>query len=75
SGSKAPEVQAAATLAASKLLLGRVVTDHDSSSELLKTLIIAYFDPSSAHNQSVRQALNYFLPVFCFSRAENQELM
>ncbi|KAI0834431.1 condensin subunit Cnd3 [Hypoxylon sp. FL0890] len=75
SGSKNPEVQGAATVAVCKLLLGRVVTDHDTSAELLKTLIVAYFDPSTAGNQSVRQALNYFLPVFCFSRAENQELM
>lgn len=75
SGSKNPEVQGAATIAVCKLLLGRVVTDHDTSSELLKTLIVAYFDPSTAGNQSVRQALNYFLPVFCYSRAENQELM
>ncbi|KAI1477362.1 ARM repeat-containing protein [Daldinia eschscholtzii] len=75
SGSKSPEVQGVATLAVSKLLLGRVVTDHDASAELLKTLIVAYFDPSTAENQSVRQALNYFLPVFCYSRAENQELM
>lgn len=75
SGSKSPEVQAAATVAASKLLLGRVVTDHDHSAELLKTLVVAYFEPASAANQSVRQALNYFLPVFCYSRAENQDLM
>ncbi|KAK6949729.1 hypothetical protein Daesc_008050 [Daldinia eschscholtzii] len=75
SGSRSPEVQGVATLAVSKLLLGRVVTDHDASAELLKTLIVAYFDPSTAGNQSVRQALNYFLPVFCYSRAENQELM
>lgn len=75
SGSKSPEIQAVATLAVSKLLLGRVVTDPDASSELLKTLVVAYFDPSSAQNQSVRQALNYFLPVFCYSRAENQDLM
>ncbi|OTA61981.1 ARM repeat-containing protein [Hypoxylon sp. EC38] len=75
SGSKSPEVQGAATVAVCKLLLGRVVTDHDTSAELLKTLIVAYFDPSTAGNQSVRQALNYFLPVFCYSRAENQELM
>lgn len=75
SGTKSPEVQAAATVAASKLLLGRVVADSEAASELLKTLVVAYFDPSSAHNQSVRQALNYFLPVFCFSRADNQELM
>ena len=74
-GAKAPEVQAAATVAVSKLLLGRVVTDGDTASELLKTLVVAYFEPSSSGNQSVRQALNYFLPVFCYSRAENQELM
>lgn len=75
SGAKHPEVQAAATVAASKLLLGRVVSDHEVSAELLKTLVIAYFEPASAGNQSVRQALNYFLPVFCYSRAENQDVM
>ncbi|CAM1510341.1 Fc.00g006760.m01.CDS01 [Cosmosporella sp. VM-42] len=75
SGSKSPEVQAAATVAASKLLLGRVVSDEEACQELLKSLVVAYFDPSSASNQTVRQALNYFLPVFCYSRAENQELM
>jgi condensin complex subunit 3 len=75
SGSKSPEVQAAATVAVSKLLLGRIVTDSEASTELLKTLVVAYFDPSSAGNQGVRQALNYFLPVFCYSRSDNQHLM
>ncbi|KAL2141158.1 hypothetical protein VTI28DRAFT_2742 [Corynascus sepedonium] len=75
SGAKHPEVQAAATVAVSKLLLGRVVSDHHVSAELLKTLVIAYFEPASSGNQSVRQALNYFLPVFCYSRTENQDLM
>ncbi|KAK4165416.1 putative condensin complex subunit 3 [Cladorrhinum sp. PSN259] len=75
SGAKHPEVQAAAVVAVSKLLLGRVISDHDFSAELLKTLVIAYFEPASADNQSVRQALNYFLPVFCYSRTENQDLM
>ena len=70
-----PEVQAAATLAVSKLLLGRVVTDPEASAELLRTLVVAYFDPATRANQGVRQALNYFLPVFCFSRTENQGLM
>ncbi|KAF4992732.1 hypothetical protein FGRMN_6942 [Fusarium graminum] len=74
-GAKAPEVQAVATVAASKLLLGRVVSDEAACQDLLKSLVVAYFDPSSASNQTVRQALNYFLPVFCFSRAENQNLM
>ncbi|KAK4106714.1 ARM repeat-containing protein [Parathielavia hyrcaniae] len=75
SGARHPEVQAAATVAASKLLLGRVVSDHEVSAELLKTLVIAHFEPASAGNQSVRQALNYFLPVFCYARPENQDLM
>ncbi|POR33606.1 Condensin complex subunit 3 [Tolypocladium paradoxum] len=74
-GAKAPEVQAAAMIAASKLLLGRVVSEDDACEELLKSLVVAYFDPSSASNQTVRQALNYFLPVFCYSRAANQDLM
>ncbi|KAH6969093.1 nuclear condensing complex subunit [Fusarium avenaceum] len=74
-GAKAPEVQAVATVAASKLLLGRVVSEEAACQDLLKSLVVAYFDPSSASNQTVRQALNYFLPVFCFSRAENQDLM
>ncbi|TQV92330.1 hypothetical protein V2A60_007019 [Cordyceps javanica] len=75
SGSRAPEVQAAAVMAVSKLLLGRVVSDEEACQELLKSLVVAYFDPTSAGNQTVRQALNYFLPVFCYSRATNQELM
>ncbi len=74
-GAKSPDVQAVATVAVCKLLLGRVITDHDTCAELLKTLVVAYFEPSSAENQSVRQGLNYFLPVFCYSRAENQDLM
>ncbi|CAJ0540611.1 Ff.00g076370.m01.CDS01 [Fusarium sp. VM40] len=74
-GAKAPEVQAVATVAASKLLLGRVVSEEAACQDLLKSLVVAYFDPSSASNQTVRQALNYFLPVFCFSRPENQDLM
>lgn len=74
-GGKSPEVQAAATVAASKLLLGRVVSEEEACQDLLKSLVVAYFDPLSASNQTVRQALNYFLPVFCFSRDENQNLM
>ncbi|PON21708.1 condensin complex subunit 3 [Trichoderma gamsii] len=74
-GGRSSEVQAAATIAASKLLLGRVVSDEEACEELLKSLVVAYFDPASSANQTVRQALNYFLPVFCFSRTENQDLM
>ncbi|PHH81646.1 hypothetical protein CDD82_282 [Ophiocordyceps australis] len=70
-----PPVQAAAVVAASKLLLARIVADQDACKDLLRALVIAYFDPASAANQSVRQALNYFLPVFCYSAAPNQHLM
>ncbi|KAI9651111.1 chromosome condensation complex Condensin, subunit G [Ciborinia camelliae] len=76
SGAKDPEVQAAATVAVAKLLLGRVITDASSAiDDLLRTLVVLYFDPSTAHNQGVRQTLTYFLPVYCYSRAENQDRM
>ncbi|RAL66519.1 hypothetical protein DID88_006209 [Monilinia fructigena] len=60
SGAKDPEVQAAATVAVAKTLA--------------RTFVL-YFDPSTAHNQGVRQTLTYFLPVYCYSRAENQDRM
>lgn len=75
SGSKTPEVQAAATVSVSKLLLSRIILDTSSASDLVKTLIVAYFDPSTQGNQGVRQTLSYFLPVYCFSRRENQDLV
>ncbi|CZS89457.1 related to condensin complex component cnd3 [Rhynchosporium graminicola] len=72
-GTKAPEVQAAATVAVSKLMLGRVISDSSPAiDDLLKTLVVLYFDPSTAHNQGVRQTLSYLLPVYSFSRKENQ---
>ncbi|KAL2062694.1 hypothetical protein VTL71DRAFT_5766 [Oculimacula yallundae] len=75
-GTKAPEVQAAATVAVAKLMLGRVISDASPAiDDLLKTLIVLYFDPSTAHNQGVRQTLSYFLPVYSFSRQENQSRM
>lgn len=76
SGSKTPDVQAAATVAISKLMLGRVISDSSPAiDDLLKTFVVLYFDPSTASNQAVRQALSYFLPVYCFSRKENQDRM
>lgn len=74
-GSKGPEVQAATTVAVCKLLLGRVIQDSDAANDLLKTLIVAYFDPSTQSNQGVRQTLSYFLPVYSYSRKENQDRM
>jgi condensin complex subunit 3 len=76
SGNKTPEVQAAATVAISKLMLGRVISDSSPViDDLLKTLVVLYFDPSTSHNQGVRQTLSYFLPVYSFSRKENQDRM
>jgi condensin complex subunit 3 len=76
SGNKTPEVQAAATVAIAKLMLGRVISDSSPVIEdLLRTLVVLYFDPSTAHNQGVRQTLSYFLPVYSFSRKENQDRM
>jgi condensin complex subunit 3 len=76
SGAKAPEVQAAATVAIAKLMLGRVISDSSPViDDLLKTLVVLYFDPSTIQNQGVRQTLSYFLPVYSFSRRENQDRM
>jgi condensin complex subunit 3 len=75
SGSKTPDVQASATVSVCKLMLGRVIQDTEACNELLKTLIIAYFDPVNQENQGVLQTLSYFLPVYSYSRQENQDRM
>ena len=66
-----PDVQAAATTALCKLMLTSVITDED----LLKTMVVLYLDPASKANAGVRQALTYFLPVYCYSRRDNMERM
>ena len=66
-----PDVQGAATTALCKLMLTTVITDDD----LLKQSVICYFNPSTQDNAAVRQALTYFLPVYCHSRRENMERM
>ena len=66
-----PDVQLAATTALSKLMLTSVIQDED----LLKQLILCYFEPATKENAGVRQALSYFLPVYCHSRRENMERM
>ncbi|KAL8922423.1 MAG: hypothetical protein Q9208_005145 [Pyrenodesmia sp. 3 TL-2023] len=67
----APEVQSSATTALCKLMLTSVVRDED----LLKQLVILFFDPATKENAAVTQALSYFLPVFCHSKRENMEMM
>ena len=66
-----PDVQAAATIALCKLMLTSVIRDED----LLKQIVVCYFDPATKDNAGVRQALTYFLPVYCHSRRENMEAM
>ncbi|POS88035.1 hypothetical protein EPUL_000644 [Erysiphe pulchra] len=74
SGNKTPEVQAVATNALAKLLLGRIISETSpAANDFLRVLIVIYFDPSSAQNQSVRQTLSYFLPVYAYSCKENQD--
>lgn len=74
-------LQTTACTSLSKLMLS---TPSSSSSangsilnqdELLKLLVIAYFDPESTANPALRQALSYFIPVYCYSRRENMARM
>jgi condensin complex subunit 3 len=70
---KSPNASVSSTgaLALSKTFLSHLLTDSD----LLKQLVLAYFDAESASNPHLRQTLAYFLPVYCHSRAENAERM
>ena len=52
-------------------MLTSVLQDED----LLKQLVVCYFDPATKDNAGVRQALSYFLPVYCHSRKVNMEKM
>lgn len=52
-------------------MLTGVIQDED----LLKQAVIAFFDPATKENAVLRQALSYFLPVFCHSQRGNMEKM
>jgi condensin complex subunit 3 len=62
-------VQTNACVALSKLKLAGTITDPD----LLKQMVLAYFDPDTQANPGLRQALTYFLPVYCHSKRKNAE--
>ncbi|KAF2768731.1 chromosome condensation complex Condensin, subunit G [Teratosphaeria nubilosa] len=64
-------VQSTGATALSKAMLSRLITDTD----LLKQVVIAYFDPDTAPNAQLRQSLSYFLPMYCHSRAVNAARM
>ncbi|KAK4991656.1 chromosome condensation complex Condensin, subunit G [Elasticomyces elasticus] len=66
-----PQVQSTGGTALSKLMLSQLITDTD----LLKQIVVAYYDPETSANSTLRQALSYFLPVYCHSRKENAERM
>ncbi len=63
-----PEVQACSTLCAAKLLLTGIVGPN----AFLPEMVLLYYDPATADNISLRQALSYFFPVFSYSKAANQ---
>lgn len=64
-------VQATGATAVAKLMLGQLIIDHD----LLVRLVTAFFDPDTQDNEEFLQALTYFIPVYCHSRAENAAQM
>lgn len=63
-----------ACTAASKLLLLGILPPAPTA-EILKGFTLTYFDPDTAANPALRQALSYFLPVFCHSKLTNAMLM
>ncbi|KAL8667805.1 MAG: hypothetical protein Q9202_000270 [Teloschistes flavicans] len=69
--SHTPEVQSVATTALCKLMLTSIIRDE----ELLKQLVVLFFDPACKENGAITQALSYFLPVFSHSKRENMKMM
>jgi condensin complex subunit 3 len=63
-----------ACTAASKLLLLGILPPLPTA-EVLKVFVLTYFDPETASNPALRQALSYFLPVFCHSKLKNAKMM
>ncbi|KAH3671378.1 hypothetical protein WICMUC_004675 [Wickerhamomyces mucosus] len=71
---KNPELPALQALCAEglcKLYLADVMTDD----ELFETLILTYYNPLNADNQSLLQAFTFCLPVYCFSHPNHQAKM
>ncbi|KAB8360845.1 hypothetical protein FH972_024579 [Carpinus fangiana] len=76
-----PSLQTTACTALCKLMLSAPSNSSTTAAtilnteELLKLLVIAYFDPDSTANPALRQALSYFIPVYCHSRRDNMQRM
>lgn len=73
-GSDSKRISLIACTAASKLLLLGILPPAPTA-EILKAFTLTYFDPETASNPALRQALSYFLPVFCHSKLKNAQLM
>lgn len=43
--------------------------------QFLRTLVVVYISPETAHNLELRQCLSYFFPVYCYSSTGNQRRM
>lgn len=65
------EVQAVACEGVAKLMLAGMISDE----VVLQSLVLLYFSPETADNQPLRQCLTYFLPVYCYTAADNQRRM
>ncbi|WVN89766.1 uncharacterized protein L203_104996 [Cryptococcus depauperatus CBS 7841] len=66
-----PDVQAVACEGVAKLMLAGMISDE----VVLQSLVLLYFSPETADNQPLRQCLAYFLPVYCYTAADNQKRM
>lgn len=66
-----PELQAVAAEGLFKLLLCGVFSNPD----LLAGVLLNYFDPQSASNAALKQILSFCIPVYAFSRDENQQVL
>jgi condensin complex subunit 3 len=86
--SSPPDVQTAAVTALSKLLLTNTLSpsgpavppaikelNENSIDTLLQALVLSFFHPRTHDNLALRQALTYFLPVYCHSRVANAQHM
>lgn len=66
-----PDLQAVAAEGLFKLLLCGVF----SNSDLLAGILLNYFDPQSASNGALKQVLSFCIPVYAYSRDENQQIL
>ncbi|KZT66264.1 hypothetical protein DAEQUDRAFT_768182 [Daedalea quercina L-15889] len=66
---ESPAVQAVLCVGISKLMLAGLVTDP----RVLTSMLMAYVSPMTADNQELRQCLSYFLTVYCYCSAVNQQ--